>query len=152
MTDDIPRLQALARYLYVMLCLELMVDFVSPAMWVLTENGSVIGRIANLSSPPLLAVCWLIAASAIVPFLVMQLWWPCCHYRRLIIKLASYGLILGALTWVFIAFLARNLDYQFAIWNFLFYGLASLAMAGLMSYGLNNDQKEIFYDSVKGQL
>lgn len=120
-----------------------MADFIGPALWVLNERASVISSIARLASnSTALALCWLAAALMVMPFVAVQLFAPECHYRRTVIKIANYGIILGALVWVFMAFLARNLDYNFAVWNFLFNGFISLTFAALMASGLNNDQKE----------
>ena len=151
MTDDTTRLQSAVRSLSVLVAFELMMDFVSPALWVLTESASVLGTVARLSSSPTaLAVCWLLAAALVLPFTVMQIGWPDFVYRRAVIKTATHGLILGAVVWVFMAFLSRNLDYRFAVGNFLFNGLASLALAALMAYGLNNEQKETSRKNQKG--
>ena len=143
MTTHIERLKEAPRWLSVLVSFQIMSDFISPALWVLNERVSVISNIARLATnPTALALCWLAAAVMVLPFVLLQLFAPECHYRRTVIKIANYGIILGALVWVFMAFLARNLDYNFAVWNFLFNGFISLTFAALMASGLNNDQKE----------
>lgn len=153
MTADLTRLQAAVRSLSVLVSFEIVMDFVSPAMWVLSEQTSVLSNVARLSSSPTaLALCWLLAALLVVPFVLMEVFWRGCKHRRSVIKLATYGMILGAVIWVFMAFLTRNLDYRFAVWNFLFNGAGSLAMGALMANGLNNDQIEIVRHSQRGEL
>lgn len=143
MTDNLPRLQAAVRGLAVLLAFNVVNDFVSPALWILNEPSSVLSRIASLSSSAtLLAGCWLSAAAMVVPFFFMLLFFHECKYRRKIIQMAIYGMLIGAFIWGFMAFLSRNLDYQFAIFNFVFNALMSLAFAALMANGLNNDQLE----------
>ena len=143
MTNNIARLQTAVRCLSILVAFELMMDFVSPALWVLTEYASVISTVSRLaSSSTALAAAWLLSAALVVPFVLMQIVWPDCRHRTSIIKTATYGLILGTLIWVFMAFLSRNLDYRFVFWIFLLNGLGSLGMAALMANSINNDQKE----------
>lgn len=143
MTTNLHHLHAAIRCLSVLVSFSILSDFVSPAMWVLSEPLSVLSRIAQHSySPTGLAICWLLAAGMVMPFVVMQIFWPDYVYRRRVIKAANYGLIAGACIWGFLAFLSRNLDYGFAVWNFIFNSLVAIAMAALMANSLNNDQKE----------
>ena len=153
MTTDLPRLQAAIRSLSVLISFSIVADFLSPALWILNEPTSVISRVASLAtSEVFIAACWFTASSLVIPFVVMQVFFPDCIHRRRIIKSATHGLILGAVVWVFMAFLSRNLDYEFAVWNFLFNGLLALAMAALMANGLNNDQIETERDSQRADL
>ena len=142
-TTNLRRLYATIRSLSVLVSFQIMTDFISPALWVLYEPTSVISKVATLaSSPTALAVVWIASALAVFPFMVMQVFMPTCRYRRVVMKMANFGMIGGALVWVFMSFLSRNLDYEFAVWNFLFNAITSLAMAAIIANSLNNDQKE----------
>ena len=142
-TTNLRRLYATIRSLSVLVSFQIMTDFISPALWVLYEPTSVISKVATLaSSPTALAVVWLASALAVFPFVFMQAFIPACRHRRVIMKTANFGMIGGALVWVFMSFLSRNLDYEFAVWNFIFNAITSLAMAAIIANSLNNDQKE----------
>lgn len=143
MTSDVSRLQVAVRGMSILLAFNVINDFISPALWILNEPSSVLSRVASLSSSAFfLATCWFSAGLLVLPFFYMQLFSPACMFRRQIMKLAIYGMILGALIWGLMAFLSRNLDYQFAIFNFVFNAVMSLGFATLMANGLNNDQIE----------
>ncbi len=153
MTSDVERLHNAIRSLSVLVSFGIMADCISPAMWVLKESASVLYKVASLSSSSqAIAVCLLVSAALILPFVIMQLFYPDCHQRRQIIKIATYGMILGASIWGLMAFLSRNLDYKFALWNFVFNGLVALTMAAIMANSLNDDQKEIMRDSQRADL
>lgn len=143
MTSNIDRLQTMARFFSIVAAFEILMDFLSPALWILTTPQSVIAKVAGLSmSPEILGCLWLLASLFVLPFVLMQLFFPGYQYRRLVVKLCNCGIITGALIWFFMAFLARNLDYEFIIFNFIINGLGGIAMAALLANGLNNDQIE----------
>lgn len=143
MTNDTDRLQTMARAFSLIAAFEILMDFISPAMWILTTPGSITAKVANMSlSAPVLGGLWIFAAVLVVPFVLMQVFNPEYQHRRGVIKLCNYGNIAGALIWFFMAFLARNLDYEYIILNFVINGIGGLAMATLLAIGLNNDQIE----------
>ena len=142
MTTNLKRMY-IVRGLSVLVALQIMSGFISPAMWILFGHSSVVSNVALLSSSAsAMAFAWLVCALAIAPFVAIQIFNPHAKHRRIIIKLSNLGMMGGCLVWVFMAFLSRNLDYEFAIWNFLFNGIAALGMAALMANTLNNEQKE----------
>ena len=123
---------------------QVLMTFISPALWVLTTPQSIMARVANLAySSELLGACWLAAATLVLPFVVMQLGWPDYEHRRIVTKICNYGNITGGLIWFFMAFIARNLDYDYIIFNFLFNGIGSIALAALLADGLNDTQVEL---------
>lgn len=143
MTNSITRLQAALRSMAVLLSFNIVNNFISPALWILNEPASVLSRVASLSSSPtILASFWIAASLLVLPFFIMQFFFPNFLHRRIVIQLAIYGLIAGSVIWGFMAFLSRNLDYNFVIPNFIFNSLMALAFAALMANGLNNDQLE----------
>lgn len=142
-TSNIKILYLIIRSLSILVAFQIMSEFVSPALWVLYEPSSVVSKIAMLaSSSKALAILWLLSASAILPFVIMQAFFPVCRYRRVIMKMANFGMIGGAAIWVLLAFVGRNLDYNFAIWNFIINALKAMAMVAIMATSLNNDQDE----------
>ena len=143
MTTNLIRLQYMVRCMSVMAAFEILMDFVSPALWILTTPNSIIAKVASLSSSSeVMGACWLIAAAMVVPFVIMQLGWPACKWRRQIIKLCNYGNLFGGLLWFLMAFMARNLDYGYIVHNFIVNGMGSFFMAALLANSLNNDQIE----------
>ena len=143
MTSNIDRLQAMARCFSIVAACEILMDFISPAMWIMTTPQSIMAKVANTAtSGTALGVVWLVAAALVMPFVLMQFINPNYEHRRAIIKLCNAGNIAGALIWFFMAFLARNLDYEFIIFNFILNGLGAIVMAALLANSLNNDQIE----------
>lgn len=143
MTSNIDRLQAMARCFSIVAAFEILMDFISPAIWILTTPQSITAKVANMSfSATSMGIIWLCAGVLVVPFVLMQLFNPNYEHRREIIKLCNYGNITGALIWFFMAFLSRNLDYQYIIFNFVLNGFGALVMAAMLANSLNNDQIE----------
>ena len=141
------------RGLSVLLCYEIAIDCISPAMWVVFENASVLSKIASLSSSALaLSGLWVMSAMLLTPFIAMQLWLPNYSKRRTVTKLANIGLITGSCVWFFMAWLSRDLDYKFATLNFLFNGTGGMIMATLFALILNEEQNQIEIDSQRADL
>jgi len=73
----------------------------------------------------------------------MQITNPLYKHRRIITKISNAGSLFGGLTWFFLAFIARNLDYEFIVLNFLIDGIGAFVLAALLANGLNDDQIEL---------
>ena len=153
MTSNTDRLQAIARGFSILAAYEILMDFISPAIWVLTTPQSILAKVAALSlSAQCIGWMWMAASLLVMPFVLMQLLDPNYEHRRKIIKLCNYGIMTGACLWFFMAFLARNLDYQYIVFNFCFNGFGAIVMAALLANGLNNDQIEALPLQRKAQL
>ena len=143
MTSNTDRLQTMARCFSIVAAYEILMDFISPAIWILSTPQSIIAKVASMSSSAtVIGGLWLLASLLVIPFVLMQLFDPDCEHRRGVIKLCNYGIIAGAFLWFFMAFLARNLDYEYIILNFCFNGVGALVMAVMLANSLNNDQIE----------
>ena len=133
----------MARCFSIVATFEILMDFISPALWILTTPQSIIAKVASMStSANIIGGMWLMASVLVIPFVLMQLIDPDYENRRGVIKLCNYGISAGAMLWFFMAFLARNLDYEYIILNFCFNGVGALVMAGMLANSLNNDQIE----------
>lgn len=66
--------------------------------------------------------------------------------------MCNYGSLLGGLTWFFMAFVARDLDYNFVVTNLIINGIGSFVLAALLADGLNDDQIEIREYRLKDRL
>lgn len=123
---------------------QVLMTFISPAMWIFTSPQSILARVSQLAcSSTALGWCWIIAGACVVPFIVMQLVHPTYKHRRIVTKISNAGSLFGGLTWFFIAFIARNLDYEFIVLNFLINGIGAFVMAALLADGLNDEQLEL---------
>ena len=143
LTSNINRLQTMARCFSIVAACEILMDFISPAMWIMTAPQSIMAKVANLSTSGIaLGMVWLLAALLVVPFVLMQFFNPEYRHRRAVIKICNAGNLSGAFIWFFMGFLARNLDYEFIIFNFILNGFGALVMAALLANSLNNDQIE----------
>lgn len=139
-----------SRLLSVLLALDIAKNFISPALWILGENSSVISTTARLASNPhALAVVWFLASLMVAPYVLVQLFAPLCSFKRLATKWACRGVCLGGVIWVYLAYLSKNLDYDIATTLFIFNGVSSVALGAVLAFGLNSDQlqaehKEVF--------
>lgn len=132
---------------------QVLMTFISPALWVLTSPQSTLARVSHLAlSGTAIGWCWLAASALILPFIIMQIISPTSKHRRLITKMCNYGSLLGGLTWFFMAFVARDLDYNFVVTNLIINGIGSFVLAALLADGLNDDQIEIREYRLKDRL
>ena len=139
--NELERSKLGVRLLSVLLALDIAKNFISPAMWILGEDRSVIGTTARLaSSPEALAALWLMSALMVAPYVAIQLFSPDCQAKRAFTKLASRGVCIGGVLWVYLAYLSRNLDYSIATGLFILNGFGSIALGAVLAYGLNSDQ------------
>ena len=143
MTSNTDRLQFTVRALSILASFQIMMQFISPALWILTTPQSIVAKVAQGAySAQVIGFSWLIASIFVIPYVIMQIFDHHHEHRRIIIKVCNIGNIAGALIWFFMAFMARNLEYGYVVFNFLLNGMGSLVMATLLANGLNNDQIE----------
>lgn len=141
MRSELARARLGVRLLSVLLALDIAKNFISPALWILGENSSVVSTTARLAShPEVLALLWLLAALMVAPYVLVQLVAPECRAKRMATQLASRGVCLGGVLWVYLAYLSRNLDYDIATGLFILNGLGSVGLGAVLAYGLNSDQ------------
>ena len=126
-----------------LVAIDLAKNVISPALWIYGESTSVIGTVARLATwPEGLAAVFIISALLIIPYIAMQLFNPDIPSRDTWTRLACQGLILGGVLWVYMAYLSRNLDYDVVTPLFAFNGVMSIVMAGILGYGINQNQIE----------
>lgn len=141
MRNELESSRLAVRLLSILLALDIAKNFVTPALWILGENSSVISTTARLSSnPEALALVWLAASLMVCPYVLVQLLAPKCALKRLATKWACRGVCLGGVVWVYLAYLSKNLDYEIATGLFIFNGLSSVALGAVLAFGLNNEQ------------
>ena len=144
---ELHRSQLGVRMLSVLLALDIAKNFVSPAMWILGESRSVVGIVARLATwPDMLAVTWIAAAVLVAPYIAMQTFFPRVRYQRAITRMACNGVCLGGIVWMYMAYISRNLDYGIATWLFVLNSVASVALGGVLAFGLNSEQKAAAQD------
>ena len=147
--SELERSRLGVRLLSILLALDIAKNFVSPALWILGENSSVISTTARLSSSPeALAALWLLSALMVAPYVVAQLFAPQCRAKRAATKLASRGVCIGGVLWVYLAYLSRNLDYSIATSLFILNGFGSIALGAVLAYGLNSEQLAAEQDEI----
>jgi MFS family permease len=130
--------QRFIRLLSVLMALDMIENMISPALWILGEQRSVIATIASLStSRPMLGYAFLVAASLMLPYLIARLADRASHRTT---RLACLALSASGVLWMYVAFLARNLDYQYVGGLFIFDGLVCLALAGVLANSINDAQ------------
>lgn len=141
MRSELDRSRLGVRLMSVLLALDIAKNFISPALWILGEDKSVISVTARLATQPeALAALWLLAALMVAPYVLVQLFAPECGAKRSATKLASRGVCLGGVLWVYLAYLSRNLDYEIATGLFVINGIGSVALGAVLAYGLNSEQ------------
>jgi MFS family permease len=130
--------QRFIRLLSVLMALDMVENMISPVLWIFGEQRSVLATITTLSSSAhALAWAWLAAAALMLPYLIAQL---TDRASRRATRLACLALSASGVLWMYVAFLARNLDYQYVGGLFIFDGLVCLALAGVLANSINDAQ------------
>jgi len=143
MIGNVLRSKICVRFISALLAIDLAKNFISPAMWIYGEPRSVIGTVARLATwPEGLALMFCVSALLVVPYVLMRLFRPNMASRNMWTQWACRGLIMGGVIWMYMAYLSRNLDYQVATILFSFNGVMAIVMAGILGYGINQDQIE----------
>jgi len=144
MMSELQRSRICVRFISALLAIDLAKNFISPAMWIYGEPRSVIGTVARLATwPDGLALVFCLAAAMVVPYILMQLFTPNMQNRHTWTRWGCRGLITGGVIWLYMSYLSRNLDYEVVTVLFAFNGVMSIVMAGILGYGINQDQIEL---------
>lgn len=135
----ISKAERLARLLSVVLSLDMIQNMVSPAVWILGTSHSVVSTVSRLAAyPQVIAYCWLALAFLMLPYTWEQITGkPCVACTRL----ACFSLCAGGVLWVFLAYLARSLDYPNIDFLFGFNGLISILMGAVLANSINDEQR-----------
>jgi len=144
MMSELQRSRICVRLISALLAIDLAKNFISPAMWIFGEPRSVIGTVARLATwPDGLALVFCVSAVLVVPYILMQLFSPNMPSRNRWTQWACRGLIMGGVIWMYMSYLSRSLDYEVVTALFAFNGVMAIVMAGLLGYGINQDQIEL---------
>lgn len=128
------------RVLGALLALSFASNMVLDALWILSEQ-TMISKVARLSTCPwALVAYWLITSALIMPFFLMQTFGLFEKYRYRVTQLACRAVMAGAFLYGFLAFLARNLDYDFVMTSFIASSFLNMSMAVALAYGINRGQ------------
>lgn len=117
-------------------------DMLIGGLWVLSAQ-SLTGRIAQLSTfPTALAVVWMTLSLLVVPYLLLQVFNCFLQYRATVTRLACRAVLAGGVIWIYLAFLSKNLDYEYVTAIFIANGLLNVGMAAILANSLNTAQKD----------
>jgi len=116
-------------------------NMVVDALWIFSEH-TVMSKIAQLSTyPQALAYYWMLSAVLITPYFLVQVLNMFKSHNRRITRLACWSIMAGGVLYAFMAFLSRNLDYQYVTASFVASSILNMAMATALAYTLNSSQR-----------
>lgn len=129
------------RLLSVVLAYEVSKDMITSGIWMLSPE-TMIGKVGKLSSNPMLfAYTWMALSLFVAPYWMLQVTGLGQQFRPIITRLACWAILCSCVFWVYLAYLGKNLDYEYITYAFVFHGLTCIFMAAILANGLNNTQK-----------
>jgi len=141
MTPEHADLQTENRLLCAVLAYELSKSMATGGLWILSSQ-SITGRIAALSTyPNVLAIVWIALSLLVLPFFFAKLLNAESRYSRLIAWFGRRAILCGGVIWFFLAFLSKNLDYEFVTMIFIANGATCFAVSLVLARGINNAQR-----------
>lgn len=110
-------------------------------LWVMTPE-SVTGRIASLSTYPIVVACiWMTLSLCVLPYLICQIFNCWQAQRKKLTRYACWATMAGGTIWAYLGYLSKNLDYSYVTGIFLTNTLSCFAMAAVLANGLNTEQR-----------
>ena len=130
-----------SRLLGAVLAFELAKSMFTGGLWVLSVQ-SVTGRIAQLSTyPRVLAGVWICLGLLVVPYLLLQAFCIGKRYSATITRIACRAILASGVIWCYLAYLSKNLDYEYVTEIFILNGLVCVFTAAILANSLNNAQR-----------
>lgn len=125
-----------------LLASSMLFDLLDPALFIFTVPTSLIYRIAHLvHAPEAVGMVYAVLGALLLPYLVMQAVCPHCPGRRAVTRLACFTLLLAALLWFFLAWMARDLDLGGPVAGvYLRTGLGACGFSFALALSLNAEQ------------
>lgn len=141
MTPEHVDVRAESRLLCAVLAFELMKGMATGGLWILSPQ-SITGRIAALSTyPTVLATVWIALSLFVLPFFLTTLCDSETRYSHIISWLGRRAILCSGVIWCFLAFLSKNLDYEFVTAIFISNGVTCLAVSFVLARSINSAQR-----------
>jgi len=130
-----------ARLMGAVLAFELAKGMLCGGFWVMSPV-SITGKVALLSTyPAVVGVVWIALSTLVLPYLTMQLFGIGQRYRAKLSRLACRAILASGVIWCYLAYLSKNLDYDFVTVIFLFNGMTCICTSAVLAIGLNRSQR-----------
>jgi hypothetical protein len=130
------------RLVAILLAGSLFFDLMDPALLLLGSHKSLVFQVASATrlGPGGFAVLFLCLAALLLPYVLVNAFWPECPWRRPVTQLACHVLIVGGVAWEFLAYRSLALDLGAAPAIFLRTGIGALGFAFALGLSLNAEQ------------
>jgi hypothetical protein len=123
------------RFFIVLLSMSMFVDMLHPVILIFGDHGSrTFHAAATTGYPAAIAGLFLLCAFAMVPNMVVT---AIEAPNRRVLKLATFGASLSSCSWVFMAYLSRDMARGWLIGEFLINAAINLALAAAFALMLN---------------
>ena len=123
-----------------LLALTLASNMVIDALWILSQE-TIISKVASLSTyPQALTAYWMVTASLVLPYFLLQALGIFGDHHRPIVRLACRSIMASGVLYAYLGFLSRNLDYTYVTESFVLMSVLNMGMAAALAHGLNAAQ------------
>ena len=123
------------------LAFELAKGMLCGGLWVMSPV-SITGKVALLSTyPALIGAVWIALSVLVLPYLAMQLFGVGQRYRAKLSRLACRSILASGVICCYLAYLSKNLDYDYVTAIFLFNGMTCICTSAVLALGLNRSQR-----------
>lgn len=136
------------RIVAVLLSGMMLFNFLDPAIFILNVPSSIIARVAMMTGEGSCVAWGFIGLSLmIVPYVVMNLFFPRHGCRRDCTKVACLGLAGAGLLWFLLAWASKSTDFPYVVGVYVRSGAGALAFAMTLALSLNNELARTLLDN-----
>lgn len=137
---ELRHVQTQLRIVLALLLSTMFFALVDPGIYILTLPNSLYGKIGlALQHPVVLAGSFFLIACSLIPFFVVQIFFPQSKGRRASAKLAVFGLFAAGLQWIFLSWFIWNWDVPSLAAVFIRLGIGAIAFSVALALSLNHE-------------
>lgn len=132
--------RAECRFISALLALSMVFNMLEPAILIFSAPETVLSQVASSTRrPEWLALFFIQAAIALIPYVWVQAFHPRASARRWATKLACFSLCCASALWALLAFTSRGFDFAVITGLFLRNSAGAVTFALALAISLNNE-------------
>lgn len=128
------------RVISILFVVSLIFELIDPAVFIFSNETTIIARIASVRGDANPIAWTMLALSApMIPYTIMEIFWPTSRFRRTLTKVCCYALLASSLQWFYIAWLANLYLVPIIALTYVRTGIGSMAFSVVLALALNSE-------------
>lgn len=128
------------RVISILFVISLIFELIDPAVFIFSNETTIIARIASVrgNAHPI-AWTMLAMSTPMIPYTIMEIFWPVSRFRRMLTKVCCYALLASSLLWFYMAWLANLYLVPIIALTYVRTGVGSMAFSVVLALALNSE-------------